>query len=132
MNVCDPISDLLARIRNGQKAGHDVVAVPASAMKIAITHLLKEEGFVRNYKCIRDRKQGVLKIALNYREDGSGVILGVKRESRPGRRRYVGVDAIPFIKNGLGTAIISTSRGLMTCREARKQRLGGELLCSIY
>jgi len=132
MQVCDPISDLLARIRNGQKAGHEVVTVPASAVKIAITHLLKEEGFVRNYKCIRDRKQGVIKIALNYREDGKGVILGIKRVSRPSRRIYVGVDKIPYVKNGFGTAILSTSRGVMTCREARKQRLGGEHICSVF
>ena len=128
----DPLGDLLTRIRNGQKAGHEVVSVPASAMKIAITHLLKEEGFVRNYKCIRDRKQGVIKIALNYREDGKGVILGIKRVSRPSCRSYVAVDKIPFVKNGFGTAIISTSRGVMTCREARKQHIGGEHLCSVF
>lgn len=132
MQICDPISDLLTRIRNGQKAGHEVVTVPASGIKIAVTHLLREEGFIRNYKCIRDRKQGVIKIALNYREDGKGVILGIRRVSRPGRRMYVGVDKIPYVKNGYGTAILSTSRGVMTDREARKQRLGGEHLCSVY
>ncbi len=128
----DPIADLLVRIRNAQKAGHDVVSVPASTIKIAVTHLLKEEGFIRNYKCIRDRKQGILKIALKYREDGAGVILGMNRVSKPGRRIYVGVDKIPYIKNGLGVAILSTPRGVMTDREARKQHVGGEHICSVY
>jgi len=132
MIVNDPVSDLLVRVRNAQKAGHDVVSVPASTIKIAVTHLLKEEGFIRNYKCIRDRKQGILKIALKYREDGSGVILGLDRISKPGRRIYVGVEQIPYVKNGLGVAILSTPKGVMTDRDARKQRIGGELICSVY
>lgn len=134
MNVTDPIADLLTRIRNGQKAGHEVISVPASKIKIAMTHLLKTEGFVRAYKCIRDDKQGLIKIALKY-TDGSceeGVIKELKRVSRPGRRVYVSAGDIPYIKNGFGTGVISTSQGVMTCREARKRNVGGEYLCSIY
>jgi len=132
--VTDPIADLLTRVRNGQKAGKEVVSIPASKIKIAITHILKEEGFIRAYKCVRDDRQGLIKIALKYSEGPhrSGIIQELVRKSVPGRRVYVGVDEIPFVKNGLGVAILSTSKGVMTCREARKQRLGGELLCSVY
>jgi len=132
MNVNDPISDLLTRVRNAQQAGLDTVSIPASKIKIAIAHLLKEEGFVRNYKCIRDSKQGVLKIALNYSEEGKGVIQKIQRWSTPGRRVYVGVDSIPYVKNGFGMAILSTPKGVMTDREARKLHVGGELLCSVF
>lgn len=134
MNVIDPISDLLTRIRNGQKARKEVVSVPASKVKIAIVHLLKEEGFLRAYKCIRDNKQGVIKIALKYRDERieEGIIREIERKSKPGRRLYVRADKIPFIKSGYGVAILSTSQGVMTCREARKKGIGGELLCSIY
>jgi small subunit ribosomal protein S8 len=132
MNVNDPIADLLTRIRNGQAAKLEVVVAPASKMKIAITHLLQQEGFIRAYKCIKDSRQGVIKIALNYGPDGLGVIKGVSRRSKPGRRFYVGATAIPFVKNGLGVSILSTSQGVMTCREARKRNVGGEYLCSVY
>lgn len=133
MNVTDPIADLLTRIRNAQKAGHEVVQVPASKMKIAITHLLAQEGFLRAYKCIRDGKQGLIKIALKYREDSQQpVISSLKRESKPARKLYVGADKIPFVKNGYGIGILSTSQGIMTCREARKRNIGGEYICSIY
>jgi small subunit ribosomal protein S8 len=132
MNVTDPIADLLTRIRNAQHAGMEVVSVPASKMKIGITHLLKEEGYIRAYKCIRDSKQGMLKIALKYAEDGNGVIQGLDRQSKPGRRLYVQAEGIPYVKNGFGFAILSTSKGLMTDRQARKEHVGGELICSVY
>lgn len=132
MNITDPIADLLTRIRNAQKAGHDIVALPASKMKIAITHILREEGFVRNYKCIRDDKQGILKIALAYDENRTGAIREIRRVSRPSRRYYVGADKLPFVKNGFGLAILSTSKGIMTDREARKQHVGGEYICSVF
>ena len=134
MNITDPIADLLTRIRNGQKAGFEVVSVPASKMKIAVTHLLKQEGFIRAYKCVRDDKQGLIKIALKYRSGAvqQGVIQSLKRESKPGCRRYVGAGTIPYVKNGFGVAILSTSQGVMTCREARKRNTGGEYLCSVY
>lgn len=132
MNVTDPIADLLTRIRNAQLAGHDVVVVPASKMKIAITAILKQEGFIRAFKCIRDSKQGVIKIALKYDEAGKGVIRTVERRSKPGRRLYVGAEKIPYVKNGFGLGIVSTSQGVLTCREARKRGIGGEYLCSVF
>jgi small subunit ribosomal protein S8 len=134
MNVTDPIADLLTRIRNAQKAQKEVVSVPASKMKIAIVHLLKQEGLVRAYKCVRDEKQGMIKIALKYQEGTipKGVISDLKRISTPGRRVYVEAEKIPYVKNGYGIAILSTSRGIMTCREARHHHIGGELLCSAY
>jgi small subunit ribosomal protein S8 len=134
MNVTDPIADLLTRIRNAQKAQKEVVSVPASKMKIAIVHLLKQEGLVRAYKCIRDGKQGIIKVALKYREDDitKGIINDLKRVSTPGRRVYVGAGEIPYVKNGYGIAILSTSRGVMTCREARQNHIGGEHICSVF
>lgn len=132
MNVTDPIADLLTRIRNAQHAGLEVVSVPASKMKIGITHLLKEEGYIRAYKCIRDDKQGVLKIALKYDDAGKGVIQGLDRVSKPGRRMYVGADRVPYVKNGFGFGILSTSRGLMTDRQARASHVGGEMVCTVF
>lgn len=132
MNITDPIADLLTRIRNAQKAGHEVISMPASKMKIAITHILREEGFVKNYKCIRDNKQGILKVALAYDESRKGVIKEIKRVSRPSRRLYVGADKLPYVKNGFGIAILSTSKGILTDREARKVHVGGEYLCSVF
>ena len=132
MNVNDPISDLLTRIRNAQSAGIDVVNVPASRIKIGITHLLKEEGYIRAYKCIRDDRQGMLKIALKYNELGKGVIQGLNRVSKPSHRIYVTSDNVPYIKNGFGCCILSTSKGLMTDRQARQDRIGGEYICSVF
>lgn len=132
MNITDPIADLLTRIRNAQQAGLEVVSVPASKMKIGITHLLKEEGYIRAYKCIRDDKQGVLKIALKYDDNGKGVIQAIDRKSRPARRYYVTTDRIPYVKNGFGLGILSTSKGLMTDRQARLDKVGGEYICSVF
>lgn len=132
MNVTDPIADLLTRIRNAQKADHDVVVIPASKMKIAITNILKEEGFIRAFKCIRDNKQGIIKIALKYDDQGKGVIENLKRVSRPGRRSYMPAGDIPYVKNGFGLGILSTSKGVISCENARKLNVGGEYLCSVY
>jgi small subunit ribosomal protein S8 len=132
MRTADPIADLLTRIRNAQMARHEVVSVPASMIKIAITHILKEEGFIQNYKCIRDRKQGLIKIALKYNADGKGVIRSIDRVSTSSRRVYIGVDKIPYIKNGLGCAILTTSKGVMSDRAARQNNLGGEHICSVF
>ena len=142
----DPIADFLTRIRNGQQACNEVVSVPASRIKIAIAHILKQEGFVKNYRCIRDGKQGLLKVALKYHDTShgaseqqstvasgaQGVIREIKRISRPGCRRYVGSKDIPLVKNGFGIIVLSTSQGIMTDREARRRGAGGELLCSVY
>jgi small subunit ribosomal protein S8 len=132
MQVNDPIADLLTRLRNAQKAGHEIVNVPASKIKIAIAHILRDEGFVRNYKCIRDGKQGVLKIALAYSEDGKPGIRMIDRESTASRRLYMTADKLPFVKNGYGIGIFSTSQGIMTDREARKLKIGGEYICSVF
>ena len=132
MNTTDPVADMITRIRNAQKAKHDVVAIPASKLKIAIAMVLQQEGFIRAFKCIRDNKQGVLKIALKYNESGNATIHEVIRKSTASRRYYVGAEKIPFVRNGFGVAVLSTSQGVMTCREARKRKVGGEVLLSIY
>lgn len=132
MNVTDPIADLLTRVRNAQKARHEVVVVPASKMKIDLTAILKQEGFIRAFKCIRDGKQGVIKIALKYDESGKGIINSLQRKSKPGRRYYVGKGSIPYVKNGFGLGILSTSQGVVTCKEARSRGIGGEYLCSVF
>jgi small subunit ribosomal protein S8 len=130
--VSDPIGDFLNRIRNGQKARFDKVDIPASRIKANLARILKEEGYIKNYKFIRDDKQGVLRIHLKYGESRDGALTGAKRISRPGRRIYVGHEEIPRILNGMGVSIVSTSRGVMTDREARKERIGGEVLCSLW
>jgi len=108
------------------------VDIPASNMKVSIARILKNEGYIKNYKLIKDRKQGILRIYLKYNDNKEGVIVGLKRISKPGRRIYVKKKDIPLVLNGLGTAIISTSRGVLTGREARKKNVGGELICSVW
>lgn len=132
MIVNDPIADFINRIRNGQKARFDKVDIPASRMKISLARILKDEGYIRNYKLIKDEKQGILRVHLKYADNRLGAITGAKRLSRPGRRVYVGHGEIPRVMSGLGIAIVSTSRGVMTDRQARKEHTGGELLCSVW
>lgn len=132
MSMTDPIADLLTRIRNAQAARHDEVVAPASRIKEAIVRILKDEGFINDYERIADKPQDALKITLKYLQDGRGAILGLKRESKPGRRMYVGTDSIPRVRHGLGVAIVSTSRGLLPDHLARKQRVGGELVCTVW
>ena len=131
MNITDPIADYLTRLRNAQKAEHRFVIIPASRMKIALSFILKREGFIEDFRCFRDNKQGIIKIALKY-HNGKGVLQELIRRSKPGRKVYVSVKNIPYIKNGFGIAILSTSSGVMTCREARKRGVGGEYLCSVF
>ena len=132
MAINDPLGDLLTRIRNAQMRRKDKVSTPGSKLRAHVLDVLKEEGYIRAYKCVRDDKQGILKIALKYSDDGEGAITGLHRKSRPGRRLYVHSDKIPFVKNGFGFNIISTSKGLMTDRQARKDKVGGEYICSVY
>lgn len=132
MVMTDPIADFLNRIMNAQRARHDKVDIPASKMKLSIARILKEEGYIRHYKFIKDDKQGIIRIHLKYDENRRAAITGVKRVSKPGRRIYVGYDEIPRVLNGLGIAILSTSLGVITDAEARKQRVGGELLCTVW
>jgi len=132
MVVTDSIADFLNRIKNAQKARFDKVDIPASRMKTSVARILKEEGYIKNFKLIRDDKQGVLRVHLKYSETRKAVIVGIKRISRPGRRVYVGHEDIPRILNGLGITILSTSKGVVVDRQARKEGIGGELLCAVW
>ena len=131
MSVTDPISDFLLRIRNASKAKKLRVEIPASNMKLGLAEILKKENFIHDYTVIEDNKQNVIKIQLKYR-DGASAISGLKRISKPGLRIYKDAEKIPRVLNGLGTAVISTSKGLMTDRDARSQSVGGEVLCYIW
>ena len=133
MGMTDPLADMLTRIRNANKAKHEKVDIPASNLKTHIARILKDEGYVKNYKVIKDGKQGILRIYLKYEGDTKKqVISGLKIISKPGLRRYVHAADIPFVLRGLGLSILSTSRGVMTDKEARKVKAGGELLCSVW
>jgi small subunit ribosomal protein S8 len=128
----DPISDFLTRIRNAQNAGKKSVEIPASKIKVRIAEIMKINGFIRDYQVIStENKQGKIIIHLKY-TDGEGVILGLERVSRPGIRRYVNKEQLPRVLNGLGIAIVSTSKGIMTDKEARKLGVGGEVICNIW
>ncbi len=131
--MTDPIADFLTRIRNAIMAGHRVVEVPASNLKREMTKILFEKGYILNYKFIDDDKQGIVKIALKYDpQTKTPAIKALKRVSTPGLRSYAGYRNLPRVLNGLGVAILSTSRGVMTDKEARLQKIGGEVLCYVY
>ena len=132
MAMTDPIADLLTRIRNAQVARHDTCQAPASKIKERICNILKEEGYILDFSRIAQAPQDVLEITLKYGPNRRGAILGLKRESKPGRRVYVGANSIPKVRNGLGVAIVSTSKGLVPDHVARKQRVGGELICTVW
>lgn len=131
MSVTDPIADYLVRVRNAIAAKHETVEIPASKMKVEITRILKEEGFIQNFKMQEDNKQNTLKIFLKYSE-GQPVITGLKQISKPGRRVYSNRDSVPKVIGGLGISIISTSRGIMTGHDSSKTGIGGEVLCEIW
>lgn len=131
--ITDPIADYLTRIRNAVKAGHRIVEIPASNIKKDITKILFEQGFISNYKVIEDGKQGIIKILLKFNpRTKEYAIQNLRRVSRPGLRQYRGALELPRVLNGLGIAIISTSQGVMTCKEARLKGIGGEILCEVY
>jgi small subunit ribosomal protein S8 len=129
--MTDPIADMLARVRNASRAGHRRVDMPVSKLKAEIARILKENQFIHDFKVLDDGHHGVLRIYLKYHEDGP-VIRDIQRVSRPGRRRYAGVSDLPRIRNGLGMAIVSTSKGVMSDREARSANVGGEVLAAIW
>ena len=130
--VTDPISDYLTRLRNAIAAKHKVVEVPGSNVKKAMTQILMDQGYILNFKVIEDSKQGIIKIALKYNnKTKDSAIQNLTRISKPGLRKYSGVDTTPRVLNGLGIAIVSTSRGLITDKEARKQKICGEILCYV-
>jgi small subunit ribosomal protein S8 len=128
----DPISDMLTRIRNAVLIRNEKVDIPASKMKVEIAKILKEEGFIKSYKIIKDKKQGVLRVTLKYTPDNDAIITGIKRISKPGRRVYVGKDEIPKAMGGVGVAILTTSRGLLTDKKCRQEGLGGEVVCFVW
>jgi len=130
--MTDPIADMLTRIRNGSNAKHESVDVPASNMKKEIAQILLDEGFIKGYDVIEDGKQGIIRIELKYGKHGEKVISGIKRISKPGLRVYVKSDEIPRVLGGLGIAILSTPKGVMTDKKARKERVGGEVLCYVW
>ena len=132
MVMTDPIADFLNRIKNAQHARFDKVDIPASRLKASLARILKEEGYIRNFKLIRDDKQGIIRIQLKYGDDREAAIAGIKRVCRPGCRVYVGHGEIPRVLNGLGINILSTSKGIMADRQARQEHVGGELLCSVW
>jgi small subunit ribosomal protein S8 len=130
--LTDPIADMLTRIRNASGAEHEKVDIPSSQLKLKIANILKEEGFIRNFRLIEDRKQGTLRVYLKYGTDNEKMISGMVRVSTPGRRVYVTRDKIPSILGGMGLAILSTSKGVMTDRQSRKLKIGGELLALVW
>ena len=131
MSWSDPIADMLTRIRNGQAAGEEVVEMPSSNLKSAIAGVLKAEGYVEDFEVEGDVKK-VLRIALKYNAEGKGVIRGLRRESSPGLRRFCGWKDVPRVLGGLGTAVMSTSSGVMSGLEARRRKLGGEIVCTVW
>ena len=132
MNTTDPIADMLTRIRNANSAKHKTVDVPASNMKTAIAEILFKEGYIKSFELISNENQGIIRITLKYDEKGTRVIDGIKRISKPGLRVYAGKEELPRVLNGLGIAIISTSKGLKTDKEAREAGIGGEVLAYIW
>ena len=132
MNTTDPIADMLTRIRNANSAKHKTVDVPASKMKTAIAEILFREGYIKSFEVISNENQGIIRITLKYDEKGTRVIDGIKRISKPGLREYAGKEELPKVLNGLGIAIISTSKGLKTDKEAREAGMGGEVLAYVW
>ena len=132
MSMTDPIADMLTRIRNAIMASYDTVDIPSSKLKINIAKVLKSEGLIRNFKIISNRQQGIIRIFLRFDEDGESIIGGLKRVSRPSCRIYAKGAKIPKVLNGFGINILSTSKGVMTDRQARKMGIGGEILCSVW
>ena len=130
--LTDPIADMLIRIKNAITVKNDKVDIPASRIKIEIAKILKEEGFIKSYKIIKDKKQGVVRINLKYTPDGDPAITDLKRVSKPGRRVYVGKEEIPRVLGGLGVAILTTSFGILTDKECRQRGIGGEVICYVW
>ena len=132
MNATDPITDLLNRLRNAMTAGHERVDVPASRLKEDLLRVLAEEGYVASYRRVEEKGRPVLRVGLKYDSEGEPIVTGLERVSRPGRRVYAPAKEMPDVLGGLGTSIVSTSRGIRTGRQAREERLGGEILCNVW
>jgi small subunit ribosomal protein S8 len=132
MKTSDPLSDLLTRLRNGMRAGHDKVDVPSSRVKEAVLKVLEEEGYIASFRKVQEAGRPVLRVGLKYDSEGEPIVSGLERVSRPGRRVYAGADDIPSVLGGLGMSIVSTSKGIVTDKTARQSRLGGEVLCNVW
>jgi len=132
MKTSDPLSDLLTRLKNGMRAGHERVDVPSSRVKEAVLKVLEEEGFVASFRKVQEAGRPVLRVGLKYDHEGEPIVTGLERVSRPGRRVYARADEIPKVLGGLGVSIVSTSKGIVTDRAARQSGLGGEVLCNIW
>ena len=132
MAITDPIADMLTRVRNAGKAKFNSVDIPGSKIKIEMARVMKDEGYIRNYKFIKDGKQGILRVYLKYADNQAHVIQELTRVSKPSRRVYVGADDIKAVYSGMGIAILSTSKGIMTDKQARKSKIGGEVICNIF
>ena len=132
MSMSDPLADFLTRIRNAGMVRYETVDVLMSNLKVGVAKVLREEGYIKDYEIIEDNKQGILRIALKYGPNDERVISGIRRVSKPGLRQYVKADDIPKVLSGLGISILSTSKGVMTDREARRLRIGGEILCEAW
>ncbi|GMV94933.1 MAG: 30S ribosomal protein S8 [Candidatus Hydrogenedentota bacterium] len=132
MSMSDPIADLITRMRNGMSARHDRVDVPASRLKAQICAVLQQEGYIAGYKLVEDDKQGILQVSLRYLENQQPVVHGMRRVSKPSLRVYVGSGDIKPVRSGLGISIVSTSKGVMTGKQARASKVGGEVLCEVW
>jgi len=132
MAVTDPIADMLTRIRNANQAHHEHVSIPASKLKLEIAKVLKAQGYIQKYDLVDDKRHGQIRIHLRYSQGGAPVISGIRRVSRPGLRVYVDSGRIPRVMGGLGVAVLSTGRGVLTDREARRRHVGGEVLCYVW
>lgn len=132
MSMTDPIADLLTRIRNATREGHEKLEIPASRVKANIVRVLKEEGYIKNFRLMREDGHPVIKVYLKYTDGGASVIQGIRRVSRPGLRRYAGYESFPRPLSGAGIAIVSTSKGVMTGQKARQVKIGGEILCEVW
>ncbi|MFC1844556.1 30S ribosomal protein S8 [Thermodesulfobacteriota bacterium] len=132
MSMSDPLADMLTRIRNAVMVRYETVDVPMSNLKVDVAKVLQQEGFINGYEIVEDNKQGVLRITLKYGPKDEKVISGIRRVSKPGLRQYVKADDIPKVLSGLGISILSTSKGVITDREARRLRIGGEILCEAW
>ncbi|HLR35642.1 MAG TPA: 30S ribosomal protein S8 [Tissierellales bacterium] len=130
--MTDPIADMLTRIRNGNDARHETVDIPASNMKKQIAQILLDEGYIKGFDFIEDNKQGIIRIKFKYADNNQKIISGIRKISKPGLKVYVNNNEIPKVLGGLGVAIISTSKGVMTDKEARKEKVGGEVICYIW
>ena len=132
MTMTDPIADMLTRIRNANTAGHDTVEIPASKMKKSIAQILKDEGFINDFEVIEDSKQGIIKVTMKYAANKEKVISGIKKISKPGLKVYAKAEDVPRVLGGLGIAILSTSKGVISDKEARKLGIGGEVICYVW